>query len=70
MKNILIALLTTYIFWTDLAVIHPLPMLPLVFVCAWMVIAEVDEVFTDYKRRVRNGRRLQRRIKRMEREVH
>lgn len=70
MKNILIAILTTYVFWTDIAIIHPLPVLPLIFVCFWLIVAEVDEVVTDYRKRIRNGQRLQRRIKRMEREVN
>ena len=70
MKNFMIALLVTYIFWTDLAVIHPLPVLPLVVVCFWLIVAEIDEVVTDYRKRIRHGQRLQRRIKRMEREVN
>ena len=70
MKNILIALLITYIFWTDIAIIHPLPVLPLIFVCFWLVIITIDDVVTDYKDRLRKGRRLQRKIKRMEREVN
>ena len=69
MKNWIIAILMTYIFWTDFAVIHPLPVLPLVVVCFWLAIAAVDDVVMDYKDRIRRGRRLQRKIKRMEREV-
>lgn len=70
MKNLMIALLVTYIFWTDIAVIHPLPVLPLMVLCFWLAIAAVDDVVMDYKDRLRRGRRLQRKIKRMEREVH
>ena len=70
MKNFIIALLITYIFWTDIAIIHPLPVLPLAFVCFWLIVAEIDEIATDYRRRIREGRRLQRKIKRMEREVN
>ena len=70
MKNIIIALLTTYIFWADIAIIHPLPVLPLIFVCFWLIVAVIDDAVTDYKKRIRKGQRLQRRIKRMEREVY
>ena len=70
MKNLIIALLVSYVFWTDIAVIHPLPLLPLMVLCFWLAIAAVDDVVTDYKDRIRKGRRLQRRIKRMEREVN
>lgn len=70
MKNILIALLATYVFWTDVAVIHPLPALPLLFVTLLFIISGIDELIADYKHTIRNGQRLQRRIKRMEREVY
>lgn len=69
MKNWIIAIFATYIFWTDFAIIHPLPVLPVVAVCFWLIVAEVDEVVTDYRKRIREGHRLQRRIKRLEREV-
>lgn len=70
MKNIIIAALTTYVFWTDFAEIHPLPILPLLFVTFWFIIAGIDELIVDYKHTIRKGQRLQRKIKRMEREVN
>lgn len=69
MKNLVLAILATYIFWTDMAVIHPLPVLPIIVLLIWATLVEIDDVITDYKKRIREGRRLQRRIKRMEREV-
>ena len=69
MKNIVIALLATYVLWTDVAVVHPLPVLPFLAICFWIIISEIDYVITDYRERIRKGQRLQRRIKRMEREV-
>ena len=69
MKNIIIALLTTYIFWTDFCVIHPLPVLPLMFVAFWLMIAWIDDLIDDYRQTIRRGQRLQRRIRKMEREV-
>ena len=67
MKNILIAILTTYIFYTDFCVVKLWYIVPLIFVVFWLVIAEIDEVIRDYQETVRRGRRLQRTIKRMER---
>ena len=67
MKNIIIALLTTYIFYTDFCVVKLWYIVPLIFVVFWLVIAEIDEVIRDYQETVRRGRRLQRTIKRMER---
>lgn len=69
MKNILLALLITYIFWTDICVIHPLPVLPLMFFAFWLIITEIDDLIDDYIKTVRRGQRLQHRIQRMEREV-
>ena len=65
MKNIIIAAFTTYVFWTDFAEIHPLPVLPLIFVTFWLIIAGIDDLIT-----VRKGQRLQRKIKRLEKEVN
>ena len=70
MKNIIIAALTTYVFWTDFAVIHPVVALPMLFVTIWFIIAGIDDLISDYKNRIRKGQRLQRKIKRMEREVN
>lgn len=70
MKNILIATLMTYIFWADICVIHPLPVLPLMFVAIWLMIAGIDDLIDDYRKTIRRGQRLQRRIRKMEREVH
>ena len=65
MKNIIIALLTTYIFWNDIAVIHPLPVLPILFVTFLFIILVFDETIADFKQTVKRGQRLQRKIKRL-----
>lgn len=70
MKNILIAALTTYIFWADICVIRPLPVLPLMFVTFLMLIVGIDDLIDDYRKTIRRGQRLQRRIRKMEKEVH
>ena len=70
MKNIIIAAFATYVFWTDFAVIHPVVAFPMLFVTIWFIIAGIDDLISDYKNRIRKGQRLQRKIKRMEREVN
>lgn len=69
MKNMIIAALMTYIFWTDICVIHPLPVLPMIFATFWLMIAGIDDLMDDYRQTIRRGQRLQRRIRKMEREV-
>lgn len=67
MKNIIISMLITYIFYTDFCVVKLWYIVPLIFVVFWLIISEIDEVIRDYQETVRRGRRLQRTIKRMER---
>ena len=67
MKNIMIAILTTYIFYTDFCVVKLWYIVPFIFIVFWFAISEVDEVIRDYQETVRRGRRLQRTIKKMER---
>lgn len=69
MKNMIIAALMTYIFWTDICVIHPLPVLPMIFGAFWLMIAGIDDLMDDYRQTIRRGQRLQRRIGKMEKEV-
>lgn len=68
MKNILIALLLTYIFWSDVCVVHPLPVLPLIFGLFWAVIAGVEDLFIDYFKTVKRGKKLAGRVKRLKHE--
>lgn len=67
MKNIIIALLTTYIFYTDFCVVKLWYIVPFIFLIFWAMLAGVEDLIRDYQETVRRGRRLQRTIKRMER---
>ena len=67
MKNIIIALLTTYIFYTDFCVVKLWYIVPFIFLIFWAMLAGVEDLIRDYQQTVRRGRRLQRTIKRMER---
>ena len=67
MKNIIIALLTTYIFYTDFCVVKIWYIVPFIFLIFWAMLAGVEDLIRDYQETVRRGRRLQRTIKRMER---
>lgn len=67
MKNIIIALLTTYIFYTDFCVVKLWYIVPFIFLIFWAMLAGVEDLIRDYQETVRRGRRLQRTIKKMER---
>lgn len=67
MKNIIIALLTTYIFYTDFCVVKLWYLVPFIFIVFLGLLAGVEDLIMDYQETVRRGRRLQRTIKRMER---
>ena len=67
MKNIIIALLTTYIFYTDFCVVKLWYIVPFIFIVFLGLLAGLEDLIRDYQETVRRGRRLQRTIKRMER---
>lgn len=67
MKNIIIALLTTYIFYTDFCVVQLWYIVPFIFIVFLGLLAGVEDLIRDYQETVRRGRRLQRTIKKMER---
>lgn len=67
MKNMIIAALMTYIFWTDICVIHPLPALPVLFLTIWVLLASIDDMVADFKRSMMRGNRLNMRINRIRR---
>lgn len=67
MKNMIIAMLVTYIFYTDLCVVHIPAMLPLMFVTFWLIIAESEEQLKEYRRQRHRRRYLQEKINRIRR---
>ena len=67
MKNLIIAALVTYVFYTDFCVIRLWYVIPFIFLTAWFLLAETDELIRDYQNSVRRGRKLQLDLKRAER---
>ena len=67
MKNIIISMLITYIFYTDFCVVKLWYLIPLMFLVFWGLIASVDELVKDYQKQVRRGQRLQNKLRRAER---
>ena len=67
MKNIIISMLITYIFYTDFCEVKLWYLMPFIFLIFWAMLAGVEDLIRDYQETVRRGRRLQRTIKRMER---
>lgn len=67
MKNLIIAILATYVFYTDLCVVKLWYVVPLIFVTFWMIIAGIDELIRDFQRQVKRGQRLQAKLRKAER---
>lgn len=67
MKNLIIAILATYVFYTDFCVVHLWYVIPFVFLVFWLVVAGIDELIQDYHKQVRRGQRLQMKLKQAER---
>ena len=67
MKNLIISVLLTFIFYTQFCEIKIPYIMPVLALIVWMIISEIDEYIADYKRSVNRGQRLQRKINRTRR---
>lgn len=68
MKNIIIAAYSSYFFYGFCVVRHwAIPIMA--FFLFWLIIAETEELINDYKRSVKRGQRLNRKINRARRSV-
>lgn len=67
MKNLIIAILATYVFYTDFCVVRLWYVVPFMFLVFWLVVAGIDELIQDYHKQVRRGQRLQMKLKQAER---
>lgn len=67
MKNFLIAVMATYIFYTDLCVVQMPIIIPFLVFLFWAVLEEAEEVVTVYLLKVKRGKRLGRKIKQLRR---
>ena len=65
MKNLIISILSTIIFYTQFCVIKMPLVMPVFTLSVWMIIAEIDEIISDYKKSVKRGEKLQRSIRRV-----
>lgn len=67
MKNLIIAILATYVFYTDFCVVRLWYVIPFMFLVFWLVVAGIDELIRDFQKQVRRGQRLQNKLRRAER---
>lgn len=67
MKNILISILATYVFYTDLCVVNRPIVVPFIFIVFWFTIAGIDELVRDFQHQVKRGQRLQAKLRKAER---
>ena len=66
MKNIIISMLVTYIYY-DLCVVKNLLIVIFAFFIFWGLISEIDETIAEFNRSVRRGEKLNRQINRAKR---
>lgn len=64
MKNLIISVLATFIFYTQFCEVKLPYVMPMLALMIWGLLTEVDCYIEDYKRSVKRGEHLQRRIKR------
>jgi len=65
MKNLIISLLATYIFYTQFCVIEMPYLMPIVVLMIWGFLAEIDCYIEDFKTTRKRGEKLQRKIRRL-----
>lgn len=72
MKNLMIAMLASYIFYTDFCVVKMPALVPFIVVVFWLtacVIEEAVHYVMDFREDVRRGEKLARRIRRLKNEL-
>lgn len=69
MKNLIIAILATIIFYTQFCVIKMPAVMPIFTLCVWVILAEIDEFIAEYKATVKRGEKLQRTIRKARRNL-
>ena len=69
MKNVIISVLATWLFWNELCEIHPVWVLPIVFsiILAWIHCVEYE--VKEYQKSRQRGRSLARKIGKIGKEV-
>lgn len=65
MKNLIIAILMTAVFYLNICEVKMPVTIPFMVITFYLIVAEIDCEISDFLMRSRRGRRLQRRIRRL-----
>ena len=65
MKNWMIAILLTYIFYADLCVIRIPFIIPALLVVFWALVECLEDVAIEYQAKLRRGAKLQKTVRRL-----
>lgn len=64
MKNLIIAVLSTIIFYTQFCEIKIPYIMPVFTLCVFIIASGIDEAIYDYRRSVKRGEKLKRKLRR------
>lgn len=67
MKNLIIAILSTIIFYTQFCEVKIPYVMPVLALMIWAILSEIDGYITEYKCSVSRGQRLRRKINQVRR---
>lgn len=65
MKNWLIAILITYVFYTDFCVIQYPILIPFMAVFFWAVIEAAEDLILEHRAKARRAKKLQKNVRRL-----
>lgn len=65
MKNWLIAILITYVFYTDFCVIQYPIMIPFLAVFFWAVTEAAEDLILEHRAKARRAKKLQKNVRRL-----
>ena len=65
MKNWIIAILLTYVFYTDFCVIQYPILIPFLAVFFWAVTESVEDLILEHRAKARRARKLQNNVRRL-----
>lgn len=67
MKNLIIAILSTIIFYTQFCEVKIPAVMPILALMIWVSLIQIDEWVAEYRQAVRRGQKLQDTIKKVRR---
>lgn len=65
MKNWIIAILVTYVFYTDFFVIHHPIVLPFIVLYFWAVTEALEDLVLEHRAKARRAKKLQNNVRRL-----